>query len=208
MVSSEREDGRGGRPEKARMGNFSKGKNHSGISKHAGTNKSKSHNDLGMVRSGRDASLATHLPSNTRKQNEGVASSDRPDVDGMGLPLVDISIRQTDKRGSSDFRVESVVTAISRAKLKRRENRGRGRGKENLDVQVGSSELLGKRNFQESNSGRSSNGRVKCSDFIKGDSDGSTRTHGASCTGSGILQEASEGVGMEIVKQDGSSESK
>ena len=51
-MSSEKEDDRGGRQEKARMGNFLKGKNHGGISKHAGTNKSKSHNDLGMVQSG------------------------------------------------------------------------------------------------------------------------------------------------------------
>ena len=106
---------------------------------------------------------------------------------GTGLPLVDISIRQTDKKGSSDFRVESAVAAISGAKLERNENKGRGQGKQNLDVQVGCSELLGKRNFQESDSGRSSNGGVKSSDFIKGDSNGSTRTHGASYTGSGIL---------------------
>ena len=92
-MSSEKEDGRGGRPEKARMGNISKGKNHGGISKYAGTNKSKSHNDLGMVRFGRDASLATHLPSNTRKQIEGVAFSDRPRLVGLGLSLVDFSIR-------------------------------------------------------------------------------------------------------------------
>ena len=131
-----------------------------------------------------------------------------PGVVGMGLPLVDISIKQIDKRGSSDFRVESAVVTISRAKLERHENRGRGRGKQNLDVQVGCSELLGKRNFQKSDSGRSSNGGVKSSDFIKGDSDRSTRTHGASCTGSGILQEASERVGMKIAEQDGNSESK
>ena len=51
-------------------------------------------------------------------------------------------------------------------------------------------------------------GGVKSSDFIKGDSDRSTRTHDASCTGSGILQEASEGVGMKIAEQDGNSEFK
>nr|POE78689.1 hypothetical protein CFP56_66566 [Quercus suber] len=200
-------DGKDGRSEQARMGNISKGKDHGGITKHAGTNKSKSHNDLGMVRLGRDESMATHLPSNTSKQSEGVASSDRSGVDGMGLPLVDISIRQTDKRGSSDFRVESAVAAISGAKLERRGSGGRGRGKENLDDQVGGNELLGKRNFQESNSGRSIYGGVKSSDFIKGDSDGNIRAHGAPCTGSGLLQEGSEGVRMEIAEQDGSSES-
>ena len=103
--------------------------------------------------------------------------------------------------------MESAVAAISGAKLERHENRGRGRGQDNLDVQVGSSELLGKHNFQESDLSRSSNRGVKPSDFIKGDSDGSIRTYGASYTGSGILQEASKGVGMEIAKQDGSSES-
>lgn len=68
-------DGRDGWLEQARVGNFPKGKNHSGLPEHAGTNKSKSYHDLGLVRFGREASMATHLPSISRKQKEGMASS-------------------------------------------------------------------------------------------------------------------------------------
>lgn len=94
LMSSGKGDGRDGRPEQARMGNFSKGKNHGGIFEYASANKSKPHHDLGLVRSGRDASMAAHLPSNSRKQKEGMASTVKPRVDGMGLPLVDIFVRQ------------------------------------------------------------------------------------------------------------------
>lgn len=88
-------DGRDGRPEQAGVGNFSKGKTYSGLPEHTGTNESKSHHDLGQVQFEREASMAAHLPSNSRKQKEGMASSVGPGVDGMGLPLVDISIGQS-----------------------------------------------------------------------------------------------------------------
>lgn len=110
-VSNGKGDGRDGWPEQARMGNSPKGKNHGGISKHVGTNKSKSHHDMGLVRSRRDVGMAAHLPSNSRKQKEGMAPTDGSSVDGMGLPLVDNSIRQTNKGGSTHFRVESIVKA-------------------------------------------------------------------------------------------------
>ena len=206
-VSRGKGDGRVGRSKQARVGNFQKGKNHGGISEHAGTNKSKSNHDLGLVRSGRDAGLAAHLSFDSKKQSEGMVTTDRSGVDGMGLPLVDISIRLADKKGSSGVRVESAITAISGSKLERLGTRGRGPGKENLPIQDGGSELLGKRNFQESYSSQSNHGGVKPVDFFKGGTDGDSRTHGVSCTGSEILQESIEGVGMEITKQDGSSES-
>ena len=136
-----------------------------------------------------------------------MASVVRLDMDGMGLPLMDIFVRRFDKRGSTSFRMESAITAISGSKLERLGTGGRGCGKENLDVQDGGSEVLRKRNFQESGSGRSNHGGIKPTDIIKGDIDGSTRTHGAPCTGSGILQEVVERVGMEITGQDGSLES-
>nr|POF21185.1 uncharacterized protein CFP56_06985 [Quercus suber] len=205
--SREKGDGRAGRSEQARMGNFQKGKNHGGISEHGGPNKSKSNHDLGLVRSGRDASLASHIPINSSKQSAGLASTDRPGMDGMGLPLVDIPIRLADQKGSTGLRVESAIAAISNSKLERLGTGGRGRGKENLGVQDGGSEVLGKRNFHESASSRNNRGGVKPVGLIKGGSVGDSGTHGASCTGSGILQEGSEGAGMEISEQDGSSES-
>ena len=49
LVSNGKGDGRDGRPEQVRIGNFPKGKNHGGISEYASTNKSKPHHDLGLV---------------------------------------------------------------------------------------------------------------------------------------------------------------
>ena len=84
----------------------------------------------------------------------------RPSVDGMGKPLVDIPIRQTNEGGSVGVQLKSAITAISGLKLERLGIGRRGRGKENLDIQDGGNELLGKLNFQEFDLGLSSYGGV------------------------------------------------
>ena len=120
---------------------------------------------------------------------------------------MDISIRHSNKRGSTGVWVESAIAKISGSTLERIGTGGGGRGKENLDIQDGGSEVLGKRNFQGSYSSRSNLGGVQLTDHIKGDIVESPRAYGAHYTRSGILQEVSEGVGMEISEQDGRSES-
>uniref|UniRef100_A0A7N2MLD7 Uncharacterized protein n=1 Tax=Quercus lobata TaxID=97700 RepID=A0A7N2MLD7_QUELO len=190
-MSGVKGNGRSRRLDQARMGNFSKRKDHGAVSKYAGSDKSKSHHDLGMVRSGRDESMATHLSFNARKQKDGVASTLRPGVDGLGSPLVDISIRNSDKGGSTGVRVESAIAKISGSTLERIGTGGGGRGKENLDIQDRGNEVLRKRNFQGSYSSRSNLGGVQLTDHIKGDIVGSPRAYGAHCTGSGILQKVS-----------------
>lgn len=108
-VSGFKGDGKSGRFDQERMGNFSKGKDHGVVSKHAGSDKSKSHHDLGMVRPRLDESVTTHFSSNARKQKDRVASTLRPGVDGVGSPLVDISIKHFDKGGSAGVWVESAL---------------------------------------------------------------------------------------------------
>ena len=205
-VLSGKGDGRNGRPEQARVGNFPKGKNHGGLSKHAGTNKIKPHHDLGLVRTGRDAGMEAYFPSKSGEQKEGVVAAVGPSVDGMGVPMVDFSVRQANKGGSKNFRVESAVSTISSAKLEGLGPRGRGRGNESVDVQDGGSEVLGKRNFQDSASGRSNSWGVKSTDNIKGGTDRGSATLGDPYTGRGYLQESFEGVRMEVSEQDGHSE--
>ena len=56
--------------------------------------------------------------------------------------------------------MESVIAVISGLKLERLGIGRRGRGKENLDIQDGGNELLGKLNFQEFDLGLSSYGGV------------------------------------------------
>ena len=122
-------------------------------------------------------------------------------MDGMGSPLMDISVRQADEGGSTGFWVESTIAAISGTKLERLGAGGRGRGKENLDIQDGGSEMLGKWNFQKSDSGLSNHGGVKPFNHIKGGTDGDPKTYGAHCKRRWILQEVFKGVGMEITKK-------
>ena len=205
-VLSGKGDGRNGRPEQARVGNFPKGKNYGGLSKHASTNKIKPHHDLGLVRTGRDAGMEAYFPSKSGEQKEGVVASVGPSVDGMGVSMVDFSVRQANEGGSKNFRVESAVSVISGAKLEGLGPRGRGKGKESLDVQDGGSEVLGKRNFQDSASGRSNSWGVKSTDNVKGGTDRGSATLGDPCTRRGYLQESFEGVRMEVSEQDGHSE--
>ena len=71
----------------------------------------------------------------------------------------------------------------------------------NLDIQDGGSEILGKWNFQKSDSGLSNHGGVKPFNHIKGGTDGDPKTYGAHCKRRWILQEVFKGVGMEITKK-------
>ena len=103
--------------------------------------------------------------------------------------------------------MESAVSVISGAKLEGLGPRGRGRGKESLDVKDGGSDVLGKRNFQDSASGRSNSWGVKSIDNVKGGTDRGSATLGDPCTGRGYLQRSVEGVRMEVSEQDGHSES-
>ena len=120
---------------------------------------------------------------------------------------MDFFVRQANEGGSKNFRVESAVSAISDAKLEGLGPRGRGRGKESLVVQDGGSDVLGKRNFQDSASGGSKSWGVKSIDNVKGGTDGSSATPDDPCTGRGYLQGSVEGVRMEVSEQDGHSES-
>lgn len=86
--------------------------------------------------------MERHISLNTRKQKDRMAA--RPSMDGMGKPLVDIPIRQTNEGGSAGVRLESVIAAISGLKLEQLGTGGRGCGKENLDIQDGGNEFLGK----------------------------------------------------------------
>ncbi|KAK9995899.1 hypothetical protein SO802_020585 [Lithocarpus litseifolius] len=114
------------------------------VAKDAGANKSQSNYDLGLVRQGRDEGLDSYLPSDASKSQRGLPSPDRPGVDGMGRPLMDILIRQTNEGRGKGSRLESFIVSISRAKLERIKLGGRYKGKENLDCKGRGSEVLGK----------------------------------------------------------------
>ena len=58
-----------------------------------------------------------YIPDGTSKSQRRITSLDRPDVDGVGPPLVDIPIRQTNGSRGKDFQLESSIAAISGVKL-------------------------------------------------------------------------------------------
>nr|POF20984.1 hypothetical protein CFP56_40005 [Quercus suber] len=126
------------------MGNPPKRENHGSLSKSNGTSKSKPNHDLGVVRLGRNEGVESHFPLNTGKQKDGVPTTVRSGLVGVGKPLVDIPLRQTVDSRSESLQLESPIAAFASAKLKQIGSGGRRRGKENMDTQNDGGKVLGK----------------------------------------------------------------
>lgn len=90
--------------------------------------------DIRVVRSRRNGGLEIHIPTNTREQETSAPSPNRPNLEGMGKPLVDIPLKHSNESRGKDIWVKSFITAIARAKFKRIRIGGRGWGKENIDI--------------------------------------------------------------------------
>ena len=61
--------------------------------------------------------MEAYIPGGTSKSQRGIPSLDRLGVDGVGPPLVDIPIRQTNGSRGKDFQLESSIAAIFGVKL-------------------------------------------------------------------------------------------
>lgn len=161
--------------------------------------KGKSDYVLGLVRSGRNVGLVSHLPGDTSKPQTGFPSPDGPSVDGVGQPLVDIPIEQTNEGKGKDFQLESYIAAITTAKLERI------RPSENMDAQDRSGEVLGKRILSGHGLDRPKTPQFQPPDQFKGIEAGDTGACNDNCERDGGSQEPAEGVGMEIDEHDGCS---
>ena len=85
-----------------------------------------SDNDMGMVRPRRNGGLEIHIPVDTREQETRVPSLNRPSLDGMGEPLVDIPFGHSNESRGKDIWVRSFIIAIVGAKFERIRIGGRG----------------------------------------------------------------------------------
>ncbi|XP_075655988.1 uncharacterized protein LOC142626093 [Castanea sativa] len=123
---------------KTRVDNPLTREDHGSVFENDGTDKSKPNNDLGVVRFGRNEGVEPHIPSNTKKQKDGLPASIRSGMVGMGKSLVDIPLRQANDGKKKSFGMESPIDACAGEKLERIGSGGRRRGKENMDIQDGS----------------------------------------------------------------------
>ena len=85
------------------MGDFSARESDDLVANDASTNKSQFDYDLGLVQQGRDGGLEIHLFGDTSKHPRGLSPLDRSGVDGVGSPMVDFPIRQTNESRGQDF---------------------------------------------------------------------------------------------------------
>nr|POE96236.1 putative ribonuclease h protein [Quercus suber] len=124
-----------------------------------------------FTRSGDDG-LESHLPPNALEQEARVPPIIRPGLDGVAQPLVDIPVGQANESRSKGFRLEDTVTAFAGAKLERRRPRGVSSGKENLDIQNSSGEVLGKRGIKNADPDISNDKATQLTDQLQGDTIG------------------------------------
>ena len=138
------------------LGDFQARESDGVVAKNASVNKGQSNHDMRLVQQGRDGGLEAYLPGDNSKPQRGLPSLDKFGVDGVGPPLVDIPIRQTNGSKGKDFQLESSIADISGVKLEWIKLSGKYKGKENLDSRGRDSEVLGKQDFQGSGQGKSS----------------------------------------------------
>nr|POE96237.1 hypothetical protein CFP56_59523 [Quercus suber] len=149
-----------------------------------------------FTRSGDDG-LESHLPPNALEQEARVPPIIRPGLDGVAQPLVDIPVGQANESRSKGFRLEDTVTAFAGAKLERRRPRGVSSGKENLDIQNSSGEVLGKRGIKNADPDISNDKATQLTDQLQGDTIGNPTAFGNYGRGGQPVQGDVESVGME-----------
>lgn len=189
------------------VGNISKWENYGPLRKPAQANKSKPNNDMGMVRSSRDDGLEQHFSFNAGEQGARIPSTIRPSVDGVGGPLVDIPIRHSNESRSFNIQLENSISTISGAKLESIRSGGRNCGKENMDIKLGSSEVLGKQELQKPSPSEPADARLQSSSKLTGNPSGDIAARGYNGGRGESLQEDDEGMGMEIAGPDECSKS-
>ena len=99
------------------LGDFQARESDGVVAKNASVNKGQSNHDMRLVQQGRDGGLEAYLPGDNSKPQRGLPSLDKFGVDGVGPPLVDIPIRQTNGSKGKDFQLESSIADISGVKL-------------------------------------------------------------------------------------------
>ncbi|KAK7852815.1 hypothetical protein CFP56_037993 [Quercus suber] len=156
-----------------------------------------------FTRSGDDG-LESHLPPNALEQEARVPPIIRPGLDGVAQPLVDIPVGQANESRSKGFRLEDTVTAFAGAKLERRRPRGVSSGKENLDIQNSSGEVLGKRGIKNADPDISNDKATQLTDQLQGDTIGNPTAFGNYGRGGQPVQGDVESVGMETSEPDSS----
>lgn len=137
------------------MGKFLTGEVHGSLTRDANTNKSKPNHDMGLVRQSENEGLEPYFSFDAGKPKDRVSSPNRPSLDGVGAPLVDIPLRHANKSRSKDLWLESTIATITGSKFERIKSSGRNSGKENLDIQNDNRELLRKQDLQKPNPGES-----------------------------------------------------
>ena len=118
------------------MGKFLTGEVHGSLTRDANTNKSKPNHDMGLVRQSENEGLEPYFSFDAGKPKDRVSSPNRPSLDGVGAPLVDIPLRHANKSRSKDLWLESTIATITGSKFERIKSSGRNSGKENVKFEL------------------------------------------------------------------------
>lgn len=133
----------GGQPPKT-MGNKPPRKDYEPISIFYPTDQSIPHHDLGMVQLRATTSMEPHIPPNPRESKARLPAADKPEVDRVGKPLVEISNGQPVSSKREVNGLESTITNFAGSSFARIKPFGGGSNQENLGGNANSNKGLWK----------------------------------------------------------------
>ena len=132
-----------GRHHTKAMGNKPTRENHAAVLISHSADPSIPHNDLGVVRPGKVASMEPHLSPHSSEPKSRVPSADRPGMARTGLPLVEIPNRHPNNGRKEDNRVESTIANFTRMSFTHIKHFGRGPNNENHGRRANSNKFNG-----------------------------------------------------------------
>ena len=189
-----------GRQHTKAVGNKFTRENHASFHVPHSTNSSFSHHDLGVVRPGENASLESHLSSNSRKQKAGVSSFNRSGFASMGQPLVEISVGHPNRGGREDNGVESTLANFSGSSLARIKPIGGRPNKENNGRWTNSNKFSGVFRSHQGDTSMWELSTDKPTDHFEGVTSGDYGTCNMHLEEHGVVEVQAKGVELELAK--------
>jgi len=125
------------------VGNKPTRENHAAVSISHSADPSIPHNDLGVVRIGKVASMEPHLSPYSSEPKSRVPSADQPGMARMGLPLVEIPNRHPNNGRKEDNGVENTIANFTGTSFTHIKHFGGGPNKENHGRRANSNKFNG-----------------------------------------------------------------
>ena len=203
-VTSKGQGNSHGSKQRSAVGNTSQRKNSNAVKRNVSSDKGQSHDDLGLVRQGRNEGMESYFSFKAGEPEAGLSTPSGSSLDGVGRPLVDLPIGQTNICRSSNLQLEESISAITGAKLEQLRPGGRARGKENGENRESRSLVQGKPDIEEASVDGCPSTLLQSAHLLKRENAGGVRPCNILCErGEGAQEDFVDG--MEVTEHAGGS---